>query len=231
MFVPACQCTRWPTQIWTESLRARKSRKHFVLLSRFWFLYEISTFGPLFVWFLYLEATCEVYYVYITLRFLICCSRKIKRRILKKNPLKNLRVMMKLNPYAKTARRRAIMAHNPDVSTLAAWFQDSQINSSLHMSCPCLISLSMCELCRSRPRCWNPRRRKLWRRPRSQLPPRLKNRVHYTDRSSEMLSNKTSLKNSAKSVIFNSLHTSEASPPAVSCHLLNKPFIIIYKFL
>ncbi len=25
---------------------------------------------------------------------------------------------MKLNPYAKSARRRAILAHNPDVSTL-----------------------------------------------------------------------------------------------------------------
>lgn len=25
---------------------------------------------------------------------------------------------MKLNPYAKTARRRAILEHNPDVSTL-----------------------------------------------------------------------------------------------------------------
>ncbi|NP_998272.1 large ribosomal subunit protein uL4 [Danio rerio] len=42
-------------------------------------------------------------------------NRKINRRVFKKNPLKNLRVMMKLNPYAKTARRRAIMAHNPDV--------------------------------------------------------------------------------------------------------------------
>ncbi|XP_016143336.1 60S ribosomal protein L4-B-like isoform X2 [Sinocyclocheilus grahami] len=42
-------------------------------------------------------------------------KHKIHRRILKKNPLKNLRVMMKLNPYAKTARRRAILAHNPDI--------------------------------------------------------------------------------------------------------------------
>ncbi|XP_060931973.1 large ribosomal subunit protein uL4-like isoform X1 [Limanda limanda] len=28
---------------------------------------------------------------------------KINRRVLKKNPLKNLRIMLKLNPYAKTA--------------------------------------------------------------------------------------------------------------------------------
>nr|WP_272689924.1 50S ribosomal protein L4 [Providencia sp. PROV020] len=40
---------------------------------------------------------------------------KINRRVFKKNPLKNLRVMMKLNPYAKTARRRAILQHNPDI--------------------------------------------------------------------------------------------------------------------
>lgn len=26
--------------------------------------------------------------------------------------------MLKLNPYAKTARRRAILEHNPDVSSL-----------------------------------------------------------------------------------------------------------------
>ncbi|XP_055030329.1 large ribosomal subunit protein uL4 [Misgurnus anguillicaudatus] len=42
-------------------------------------------------------------------------NRKTNRRVLKKNPLKNLRVMMKLNPYAKTARRRAILAHNPEI--------------------------------------------------------------------------------------------------------------------
>ncbi|KAL6481065.1 hypothetical protein MHYP_G00091450 [Metynnis hypsauchen] len=42
-------------------------------------------------------------------------NKKIKRRVLKKNPLKNLRVMMKLNPYAKTARRRAILQHKPEI--------------------------------------------------------------------------------------------------------------------
>lgn len=44
-------------------------------------------------------------------------SKKIHRRVLKKNPLKNLRVMMKLNPYAKTARRNAILLHDPVVSS------------------------------------------------------------------------------------------------------------------
>lgn len=41
--------------------------------------------------------------------------KKIIRRVLKKNPLKNLRIMLKLNPYAKTARRNAILKHNPEV--------------------------------------------------------------------------------------------------------------------
>ncbi|XP_069842032.1 large ribosomal subunit protein uL4 [Dendropsophus ebraccatus] len=36
-------------------------------------------------------------------------NKKVKRRELKKNPLKNLRIMMRLNPYAKTAKRNAIL--------------------------------------------------------------------------------------------------------------------------
>ncbi|XP_073425005.1 large ribosomal subunit protein uL4 [Dendrobates tinctorius] len=35
--------------------------------------------------------------------------KRVKRRELKKNPLKNLRVMLRLNPYAKTAKRNAIL--------------------------------------------------------------------------------------------------------------------------
>nr|XP_061812873.1 large ribosomal subunit protein uL4B-like [Nerophis lumbriciformis] len=41
--------------------------------------------------------------------------RKISRRVLKKNPLKNIRIMFKLNPYAKTARRHAILKHDPKI--------------------------------------------------------------------------------------------------------------------
>ncbi|KAJ6330897.1 hypothetical protein OIU76_009484 [Salix suchowensis] len=37
-------------------------------------------------------------------------KKEIKRASLKKNPLKNLNVMLKLNPYAKTARRMALLA-------------------------------------------------------------------------------------------------------------------------
>ncbi|XP_047670075.1 60S ribosomal protein L4-like [Tachysurus fulvidraco] len=42
-------------------------------------------------------------------------NKKIQRRVLKKNPLKNPRIMMKLNPYAKTARRHAILKHKPGI--------------------------------------------------------------------------------------------------------------------
>ncbi|KAL6534222.1 60S ribosomal protein L4A [Orobanche hederae] len=37
-------------------------------------------------------------------------KREIKRAPMKKNPLKNLNVMLKLNPYAKTAKRMALLA-------------------------------------------------------------------------------------------------------------------------
>jgi large subunit ribosomal protein L4e len=37
-------------------------------------------------------------------------KQEIKRRLLKKNPLKNLGALLKLNPYAKTARRMELLA-------------------------------------------------------------------------------------------------------------------------
>ncbi|KAF7804499.1 60S ribosomal protein L4-like [Senna tora] len=37
-------------------------------------------------------------------------NKQVKRAPLKKNPLKNLNVMLKLNPYAKTAKRMALLA-------------------------------------------------------------------------------------------------------------------------
>ena len=42
--------------------------------------------------------------------------KKIHRRVLKKNPLKNLRIMLKLNPYAKTMRRNTILRQARNVS-------------------------------------------------------------------------------------------------------------------
>ena len=40
---------------------------------------------------------------------------KINRKVMKKNPLKNLGFMVKLNPYAITARRHAILAMDPKI--------------------------------------------------------------------------------------------------------------------
>nr|CAD1819830.1 unnamed protein product [Ananas comosus var. bracteatus] len=37
-------------------------------------------------------------------------NREVKRRSLKKNPLKNINTLLRLNPYAKTARRMALLA-------------------------------------------------------------------------------------------------------------------------
>ncbi|WCJ41656.1 60S ribosomal protein L4 [Euphorbia peplus] len=43
----------------------------------------------------------------------------VKRATLKKNPLKNLNVMLKLNPYAKTARRMSLLAEAQRVKSKA----------------------------------------------------------------------------------------------------------------
>ena len=37
-------------------------------------------------------------------------KKEVKRAPMKKNPLKNLNVMLKLNPYAKTAKRMSLLA-------------------------------------------------------------------------------------------------------------------------
>ncbi|KAF5175657.1 60S ribosomal protein L4 [Thalictrum thalictroides] len=37
-------------------------------------------------------------------------EKEVKRAVMKKNPLKNLNVLLKLNPYAKTARRMSLLA-------------------------------------------------------------------------------------------------------------------------
>ncbi|CAH9091693.1 unnamed protein product [Cuscuta europaea] len=42
-------------------------------------------------------------------------KKEVKRATLKKNPLKNLNVLLRLNPYAKTARRMALLAESQRV--------------------------------------------------------------------------------------------------------------------
>ncbi|KAJ6797817.1 putative 60S ribosomal protein L4-1 [Iris pallida] len=46
-------------------------------------------------------------------------TKDVKRATLKKNPLKNLNAMLKLNPYAKTARRMALLAEAQRVKAKA----------------------------------------------------------------------------------------------------------------
>ena len=47
-----------------------------------------------------------------------------RTRTLKKNPLKNLGAMLKLNPYAKSARRAELLAQVPPILAPAmAWHQ------------------------------------------------------------------------------------------------------------
>eukprot|EP00252_Welwitschia_mirabilis_P005298 TRINITY_DN1580_c0_g1_i1.p1 TRINITY_DN1580_c0_g1~~TRINITY_DN1580_c0_g1_i1.p1 ORF type:complete len:400 (+),score=33.93 TRINITY_DN1580_c0_g1_i1:220-1419(+) len=41
--------------------------------------------------------------------------KEVKRKVLKKNPLKNLGVLIKLNPYAQTARRMALLAEQQHI--------------------------------------------------------------------------------------------------------------------
>lgn len=49
-----------------------------------------------------------------------------KRRALKKNPLKNLGALLKLNPYAKTARRMEILAQERQVKAKAEKLQSKR---------------------------------------------------------------------------------------------------------
>eukprot|EP00069_Balaena_mysticetus_P013349 bmy_12027T0 len=54
--------------------------------------------------------------------------KKIHLRVLRKNPLKNLRIMLKLNPYAKTMRRNTILLqaknHKIQMDRAAAALED-----------------------------------------------------------------------------------------------------------
>lgn len=68
---------------------------------------------------LFVQSLNFLTHLLLTMHLVFNYSKKINRRVLKKNPLKNLRIMLKLNPYAKTARRHAILKHNPEVGHLS----------------------------------------------------------------------------------------------------------------
>jgi large subunit ribosomal protein L4e len=50
----------------------------------------------------------------------------IKRRALKKNPLKNLGALLKLNPYAKTARRMELLSQERQAKAKAEKLQSKR---------------------------------------------------------------------------------------------------------
>ena len=53
-------------------------------------------------------------------------KKVIKRRVLKKNPLKNLGALLKLNPYAKTARRMELLAQERQAKAKAEKLQSKR---------------------------------------------------------------------------------------------------------
>ncbi|KAL7402844.1 hypothetical protein ABVT39_020816 [Epinephelus coioides] len=69
-------------------------------------------------------------------------NKKINHRVLKKNPLKNLRIMLKLNPYAKTARRHAILQHDPAlrIKIIQAESKNHRLTVLIMTLIPCLFS-------------------------------------------------------------------------------------------
>ncbi|OIW11211.1 hypothetical protein TanjilG_28302 [Lupinus angustifolius] len=57
-------------------------------------------------------------------------KKEVKRSGIKKNPLKNLNVLLKLNPYAKTAKRMALLAEKQRVTAKQEKLQKKRTNVS-----------------------------------------------------------------------------------------------------
>jgi len=85
-------------------------------------------------------------------------KKDAKRAVMKKNPLKNLNVMLKLNPYAKTAKRMSLLAEAQRVKakkekltkkrktvTKVTSFSFVQFGFVKSIYCNCL--LLVCEIC------------------------------------------------------------------------------------
>lgn len=56
-------------------------------------------------------------------------SRKVKRATLKKNLWKNQNVMLKLNPYAKTAKRMALLSEAKQLDWGVAQLMDQLLRT------------------------------------------------------------------------------------------------------
>jgi len=68
-------------------------------------------------------------------------KQEIKRRVLKKNPLKNLGALLKLNPYAKTARRMELLAQEQRAKAKAEKLDSKRKISKVWFSLGHLTSL------------------------------------------------------------------------------------------
>lgn len=91
----------------------------------------------------------------------------IKRRALKKNPLKNLGALLKLNPYAKTARRMELLAQERQSKAKAEKLQAKR-NVPKVMICTNVIGFwrRSCDIID--PMCWISR---LWSSPSPDVSP------------------------------------------------------------
>jgi large subunit ribosomal protein L4e len=71
-------------------------------------------------------------------------KQEIKRWVLKKNPLNNLGALLKLNPYAKTARRMELLAQEQRAKAKAEKLDNKRKISKVWFSLGHLTSLQHC---------------------------------------------------------------------------------------
>lgn len=79
-------------------------------------------------------------------------KKEVKRAPMKKNPLKNLNAMLKLNPYAKTARRMALLAEAQRVKSKKEKLdtkrkQISKVCLLFSIFCSAMFDVNSCVLC------------------------------------------------------------------------------------
>lgn len=76
-------------------------------------------------------------------------KKDVKRAPMKKNPLKNLNAMLKLNPYAKAARRMALLAEAQRVKSKKEKLDQKrkQISKVLLLICSAMLNMNSCFTC------------------------------------------------------------------------------------
>lgn len=96
-FFPVYLNPRWPILIYQGYWRVMKFNLLYVYLSKFFIRFEINTYIIRILWWKSLKYT----------GLFVLRRDNNRRRVLKKNPLKNPRVMNHLNPYSKVMRKAA----------------------------------------------------------------------------------------------------------------------------